>query len=58
MLRKLSGPTSKGSVAINGAQASRVMGFSVGRNIVLTCTDKKMNTTLTLKHKIIKQGGI
>ena len=28
--------TSKGSVAINGAHASRVIGFSVGRNIVLT----------------------
>lgn len=29
--------TSKGSVAINGAHASKVIGFSVGRKMVLTC---------------------
>lgn len=30
--------TSKGSVAISGAHASNVIGFSDGRNIVLTYT--------------------
>lgn len=33
--------TSRGSVAINGAHASSVKGFSVGRKIVLTCMKTK-----------------
>jgi len=36
--------TSKGSVAINGAHASSVIGFSVGRNMVLTCRSPKTKT--------------